>query len=76
MPPARYVSLLYHVTYVSRNSFRTSTGRSVPAVTADEMRDIDRVAVEDIGIPRTVYDRLGIEYQPPFGDDDCVRLEQ
>ena len=30
----------------------------------------------DIGIPRTVYDRLGIEYQPPFGDDDWVRLEQ
>jgi NAD(P)H-hydrate epimerase len=30
----------------------------------------------DIGIPRTVYDRLGIEYEPPFGDDDWVRLEQ
>jgi NAD(P)H-hydrate epimerase len=30
----------------------------------------------DISIPRTVYDRLGIEYEPPFGDDDWVRLEQ
>jgi NAD(P)H-hydrate epimerase len=30
----------------------------------------------DIGIPRTVYDRLDIEYEPPFGDDDWVRLEQ
>jgi NAD(P)H-hydrate epimerase len=30
----------------------------------------------DISIPRTVYDRLEIEYEPPFGDDDWVRLEQ
>lgn len=30
----------------------------------------------DISIPRTVYDRLGIEYEPPFGDDDWVRLER
>ncbi|MEF8980156.1 MAG: NAD(P)H-hydrate epimerase [Haloarculaceae archaeon] len=30
----------------------------------------------DISIPRTVYDRLDIEYEPPFGDDDWVRLEQ
>ena len=30
----------------------------------------------DIGIPRTVYDRLDIEYQPPFGEQDWVRLEQ
>jgi NAD(P)H-hydrate epimerase len=30
----------------------------------------------DIGIPRTVYDRLSIEYEPPFGDDDWVRLEK
>jgi len=29
----------------------------------------------DIGIPRTVYDRLDIEYEPPFGDGDWVRLE-
>lgn len=35
---------------MSRNSFRTSTGRSVTAVTADEMRDVDRVAVNDIGL--------------------------
>jgi len=30
----------------------------------------------DISIPRTVYDRLDIEYEPPFEDDDWVRLEQ
>jgi len=30
----------------------------------------------DISIPRTVYDRIGIEYEPPFGDADWVRLEQ
>ncbi|WP_435197374.1 NAD(P)H-hydrate epimerase [Natronomonas sp. EA1] len=30
----------------------------------------------DISIPRIVYDRLGIEYEPPFGDDDWVPLEQ
>ena len=30
----------------------------------------------DISIPRTVYDRLGIEYEPPFGDADWIRLER
>ena len=30
----------------------------------------------DISIPRTVYERLGIEYERPFGDDDWIRLEQ
>ena len=30
----------------------------------------------DVSVPRTVYDRLGFEYQPPFGDDDWIRLEQ
>lgn len=35
---------------MSRNSFRTSTGRSVTAVTAHEMRDVDRVAVDDVGL--------------------------
>lgn len=28
----------------------------------------------DIGIPRTVYERLGIEYDRPFGDEDWVEL--
>ncbi len=28
----------------------------------------------DIGIPATVYDRLGIDYEPPFGDADWVAL--
>lgn len=32
------------------DSFRTSTGRTVPAVTAEEMREIDKVATEDIGL--------------------------
>jgi NAD(P)H-hydrate epimerase len=30
--------------------FRTADGRAVPAVTADEMRAVDRVAVEDVGL--------------------------
>jgi NAD(P)H-hydrate epimerase len=34
------------------------------------------VYLADIGIPRTVYERLGIEYEPPFGDADWVRLEK
>jgi NAD(P)H-hydrate epimerase len=29
----------------------------------------------DIGIPGTVYDRLDIGYESPFGDEDWVRLE-
>ena len=33
-----------------RSSFRTPDGRDVPAVTAAEMRDVDRVAVEDVGL--------------------------
>jgi NAD(P)H-hydrate epimerase len=34
-----------------------------------------RLYLADIGIPRTVYDRLDIDYEPPFGQDDWVRLE-
>jgi NAD(P)H-hydrate epimerase len=30
--------------------FRTSDGRAVTAVTAEEMRDVDRVAVEEVGL--------------------------
>ncbi|WP_277813209.1 NAD(P)H-hydrate epimerase [Haloferax sp. ATB1] len=30
----------------------------------------------DISIPRTVYERLDIEYDRPFGDDDWVLLDQ
>jgi NAD(P)H-hydrate epimerase len=30
----------------------------------------------DISVPRTVYERLDIEYERPFGDDDWLRLEQ
>ena len=32
------------------DAFRTVDGRPVPAVTADEMRDVDRVAVEEFGL--------------------------
>ncbi|MCU4718100.1 NAD(P)H-hydrate epimerase [Halapricum hydrolyticum] len=35
-----------------------------------------KLYLADISIPRTVYERLGIEYEPPFGDDDWIRLEQ
>jgi len=35
---------------VSRISFRTPAGRPVTAVTAAEMREVDRVAVEDVGV--------------------------
>lgn len=35
---------------MSRIQVTTTTGREVPAVTADEMRDVDRVAVEDVGL--------------------------
>jgi NAD(P)H-hydrate epimerase len=31
-------------------TFKTSTGISVPAVTADQMREVDRVAAEDYGL--------------------------
>ncbi|MFQ3295596.1 MAG: hypothetical protein ACI8VE_002684 [Natrialbaceae archaeon] len=33
-----------------RSSFRIPDGREVPAVTTDEMREVDRVAVEDVGL--------------------------
>jgi len=35
---------------VARPSFATTRGVRVPAVTADEMRAVDRVAVEDVGL--------------------------
>jgi len=31
-------------------TFRTTEGRAVPAVTAEQMREIDRIAVEDFGL--------------------------
>jgi NAD(P)H-hydrate epimerase len=33
-----------------QNVFHTASGREVPAVTADRMRDVDRVAVDDVGL--------------------------
>lgn len=35
---------------MSRSSFRTPAGRDVTAVTAAEMRDVDRVAVDEVGL--------------------------
>lgn len=35
---------------MKRDAFRTAAGNAVPAVTATEMRAIDRVAVEEIGL--------------------------
>mgnify|MGYP000695157994 CR=1 FL=1 len=35
-----------------------------------------KLYLADISIPRTVYERLDIEYEPPFGDVDWVRLER
>lgn len=34
------------------------------------------IYVADISIPRTVYSRLGIEYERPFDGDDWIRLER
>ena len=35
---------------MAQTLFRTRDGRAVPAVTAEEMRTVDRVAVEDVGL--------------------------
>ncbi|WP_435182210.1 NAD(P)H-hydrate epimerase [Halorussus sp. AFM4] len=35
---------------MSESAFKTTAGVPVPAVTADEMREIDRVGVNDIGL--------------------------
>lgn len=35
---------------MTSGTFRTKSGTRVPAVTADEMRAVDRVAVEDVGL--------------------------
>lgn len=35
---------------MTRKSFRTAAGCEVTAVTADEMRDVDRVAVDEVGL--------------------------
>jgi NAD(P)H-hydrate epimerase len=35
---------------MARDSFRTVDGTTVPAVTDDQMREIDRVAVEEVGL--------------------------
>lgn len=79
-------------------AFRTPAGVPVPAVTAAELRAVDRVAVDpdltltlalpragrggraetillaDIAIPRTVYDRLDIPADDPFGAQMWVEL--
>jgi NAD(P)H-hydrate epimerase len=35
---------------VSEHVFRTEDGRSVPAVTAEQMREVDRIAVDEFGL--------------------------
>lgn len=35
---------------MSQDTFRTTTGQEVPAVTTAEMREVDRVATEEVGI--------------------------
>lgn len=35
---------------MTRGSFRTASGQAVPAVTAEEMAAVDRVAVEEVGL--------------------------
>lgn len=35
---------------MTRSSFRTPSGRNVTAVTADEMQEVDRIAVEEVGL--------------------------
>ncbi len=57
---------------MTTHAFRTETGVEVPAVTADQMREVDRVAIEEVGpnlyqmmenagrnLALTVLDRLG-----------------
>ncbi|WP_435348158.1 NAD(P)H-hydrate epimerase [Haloarchaeobius sp. HRN-SO-5] len=46
---------------------------ALPKTGLDE--DAGTIFLADIGVPKTVYDRLGIEYDCPFGDSDWVRLE-
>lgn len=34
------------------------------------------IYLADISVPQTVYERLGIDYERPSGDDDWIRLER
>jgi hypothetical protein len=66
----------------NQRSFETINGITVPAVTADEMREVDRIAIEetglfygrtgklyldDIGIPAAVYKQFFVELQKQHG---------
>jgi hypothetical protein len=42
----------YRRTELARDSFRTADGARVPAVTSDQMREIDCVAVEEVGLEK------------------------
>jgi hypothetical protein len=46
----------------------TSDGTPVPALTAEQMREIDRIAVREfgLGIPPQVYQRLELCFGPLF----------
>src|SRR6056297_3644568 len=54
--PSRAATLLSPVGRIPETSemqpdcFRTANGERVPAITADEMRTVDRLAVEEIGL--------------------------
>jgi NAD(P)H-hydrate epimerase len=68
-------------------SFQTQEGRSVAAVTAEQMRDVDRVAVEEVrlellmmmenagrNMAEAVYDRLDIPGCDVFSGEYLVEL--
>ena len=64
------------------SAFRTPDGVAVPAVTAEEMRDVDRVAVEEVGLtlPRMMEHagralaRQALDTRPSADDDPVIVL--
>ena len=57
--------------------FRTQNGVRVPAVTADQMREADRIAEEfGLSIPPEAYRQLGLSFKPFFGSRYLLRLER
>ncbi|SIS18154.1 hypothetical protein [Natronorubrum thiooxidans] len=59
------------------DAFRTTTDLGVTAVTAEEMRDVDHVAIETYGLSLLqMIEPLGIPYAPPFGHEFAISLEK
>jgi len=64
------------------SAFRTPDGIAVPAVTAEEMRDVDRVAVEEVGLtlPRMMEHagralaRTALDTRPSADDNPVIVL--